>query len=145
MKKTSKKVLRNVKGALLKGVLESVPAESFGVVAKAIRKILHGKAGIYALYKDDKVYYVGLAKGLHGRIRWHTKDRHGGKWNKFSIFIIEKVRYLKDIETLILHISKPKGNRTRGRIPEQHELRKILEREMREHEQKFKRLKKALA
>ncbi len=143
MVKTSKKALGH-RGALLKGVLERVPAESFELVARAIKNILHRKSGIYALYKDDRVYYVGLAKRLHGRIRWHKKDKHSGKWNNFSVFIIEKVRYLKDIETLILHISQHKGNKTKGRIPEYHELKKILEDETGEHELKFRRLKRAL-
>jgi predicted GIY-YIG superfamily endonuclease len=135
--------LRNVKGTLLKGVLENVPAESFEVVTEAMKKMLHGKSGIYTLYNDDRVYYIGLAKNLRGRIRWHRKDKHAGKWNKFSVFIIEKVKYLKDIETLILHISQPKGNKTQGRIPEHDELRKVLDREIRAREQELQRLKKA--
>lgn len=135
---------RTIRGSLLKGVLEGVPAESFEVIAEAITQILHGKSGVYALYKNDELYYVGLARSLRGRIHWHTRDRHAGKWNKFSIFIIEKVRYLKDIETMIIHVARPKANRTLGRIPKHWELKKILEGTISEKARELKQLKRAI-
>ena len=135
---------KTIRGSLLKGVLEGIPAESFEVIAESIDKILHEKSGVYALYNNDKLHYVGLARSLRGRIRWHTKDRHAGKWNKFSIFIIEKVRYLKDIETMIIRVAKPEANRTKGRIPKHWELKKILEGTISEKTMELKQLKRAI-
>jgi predicted GIY-YIG superfamily endonuclease len=135
---------KSVKGALLKGVLEGVPAESFEVIADAIQEIMHGKSGVYALYNDDDLYYVGLARSLRGRIQWHRKDRHAGKWNKFSIFIVEQVRYLKDIETMILHVARPQANKTKGRIPEHWALKKIIERTVTEKTKELKQLKRSI-
>ncbi|SRR5579885_1563161 len=132
------------RGVLLKGYLEGVPSESFEVIAESISKLTRGKPGIYALYKGDKLYYVGLAKSLRGRVKRHTKDRHAGKWDKFSVYVIKKVKYLKDMETLILRISKPKGNSVRGRLPKQFRLNKILEQEISAQNKKLNELKKAL-
>lgn len=134
----------STRGILLRGYLEGVPSESFEVIAESIAKLTRGKPGIYALYKDDKLYYVGLAKSLRSRVKRHTKDRHSEKWNKFSVYVIEKVRYLKDMETLILRISKPRGNAVRGRLPRQYRLNKILEQEISVQDKKLNKLKKAI-
>ncbi|MEK7846941.1 MAG: GIY-YIG nuclease family protein, partial [Nitrospinota bacterium] len=56
--------------------------------------------GMYILYNDNEVYYIGLSKrSLRGRLRKHaTKDRHKGKWNNFSFYQIGRKKYIKDIE-----------------------------------------------
>src|SRR5881296_3483867 len=94
---------RSGKGALLKGMSRRLPSEILQdpLFEKRLREIMRGYAGIYALYRGKKLYYTGLTKDLFGRIRWHTQDRHAGRWDHFIIFRIIKVRYLKDIETLI--------------------------------------------
>jgi predicted GIY-YIG superfamily endonuclease len=61
---------------------------------------MRGYAGVYALYNKERLYYVGLATNLYGRLRGHTKNRHKGKWDQFAIFRVRRVRYLKDMETL---------------------------------------------
>lgn len=45
--------------------------------------------GVYILYNDINVYYVGLASsknGLGGRLHDHLKDEHGSRWTRFSWF-----------------------------------------------------------
>lgn len=45
--------------------------------------------GVYVLYNDVGVYYVGLAaksKGIGGRIKDHLKDEHQSGWTRFSWF-----------------------------------------------------------
>jgi len=120
---------KSVKGSLVKGVLENIPRESFERIADAIEKTMKGESGIYALYKNDRLYYVGLARDLKGRVKKHTRDKHAGKWNKFSIYTIKKAKYLGDVETIILRIGKPKGNDQLGRIPKLRALQKILVKE----------------
>jgi len=143
-RRKTRRVKKTVKGALLKGVLENVPASAFDVIYKSISETMKGKAGIYALYDGDELYYVGLARSLRGRIRKHTKDKHSGNWDTFSFFIVEKTRYLKDLETLILRISNPKGNSTLGKIPSHHALQKILQKEIRETTKALENLKKGI-
>ena len=73
--------------------------------------------GIYVLYDNHGLYYVGLTNNsLRYRIRRHTKDRHKKKWNRFSWYNIPNLKYTKDIETALLRITHPKGNRVKGRI-----------------------------
>lgn len=48
--------------------------------------------GVYILYNDVNVYYVGLAVGANGvgsRIRDHLDDKHSQKWNRFSWFTFD--------------------------------------------------------
>lgn len=146
VKQVQKKKKRSSKGALIKGMLKNLPSEILTdpVFEKRLKDLMRGYAGIYALYKGDKLYYVGLTRNLHGRISWHLKDRHGGRWDHFKIFRIQKVRYLKDIETLIHHIAETPGNRAKGQVPRDSNLTHALWEVFREYEKKAKSIKKAL-
>jgi len=137
---------KSLKGALIKGMSKNLPSEILTdeVFKKKLQELMRGYAGIYALYKGEKLYYVGLTGNLHGRIRWHLKDRHSGKWDYFKIFRIQKVRYLKDIETLIHHIAETQGNRIKGRVSRDADLMRVLREVQREYEKKAKSIKKAL-
>jgi len=44
--------------------------------------------GIYVLYDHYGPYYVGLARdsSIGARLRIHHRDRHAGKWDRFSWF-----------------------------------------------------------
>src|SRR3989344_4889613 len=136
----------STKGKLIKGITKKLPSEILSDPAfiKKLKEIMKGYGGIYALYKKDKLYYVGLTTNLFGRIRWHLKDRHRGKWNKFIIFRIRRVNYLKDIETLLLHIVDTRGNRARGNLPKDSDLNTVLRQLLRERGREYKKLRKAL-
>ena len=74
-------------------------------------------SGIYALYNPYGLYYIGLSNSsIRSRIRSHTKDRHRGKWNKFSWYQIPRVDHVKDIETTLLRIVNPAGNKQMGKF-----------------------------
>ncbi len=105
---------------------ERIPAKSFTLFKKIVAKELRGKAGLYALYKGNELYYVGLATNLNVRILQHDRDKHRGKWDSFSIYVVEKVKYLKDIESLVLHIAEPVGNKQQGNISKSNQIRKKL-------------------
>ena len=144
-KKTRRtKTRRTTRGKLLKGVLEQVPAESFEVIADSIETTMRGKPGVYALYKKDMLYYVGLAQSLRGRVKDHTKDKHAGKWDSFSVYILGHAKFLKDIETIVTRITDPPGNSVKGKIPQMKELQKILKSEARRKERELSKLNKAL-
>ena len=144
MKQKIRKVKRkSSKGNLIKGMTKKLPYEILNDPAftKKLQELMKGYAGIYALYKSDKLYYVGLTKDLFGRISWHKRDRHAGKWNKFIIFRIKRVGYLKDIETIIHHIVKTKGNKVRGRVPIDSDLNKVLREILMDRGKEYKKLK----
>jgi hypothetical protein len=122
-----RKKRRTTRGRLLKGIA-TLPVALLGnsFFEAAMQKLLKGSPGIYALFKGKKLYYVGLSRDLHGRIRNHLEDRHRGKWDTFQVFKIKRLHYLKDLETLILQIARPPGNRQSGWLPKQQ--RRALER-----------------
>ena len=74
-------------------------------------------SGIYALYNEYGLYYVGLTnRSLFSRLSRHTRDRHAGKWERFSWYHIPKIEPVKDIESILLNIINPSGNKTKGRF-----------------------------
>lgn len=81
--------------------------------------------GIYVLYRGDDVYYIGLSKtSLRRQLRNHAlKDRHKGKWERFSFYQIGKTKYIKDIESILLRVFRPKGNRVAGRFKRKYNLK----------------------
>ena len=108
------------RGRLVKNHWEIKPAEEY---RDALGKTNRGR-GIYVLYRGTQVYYVGLSRStLRSRIRAHaTRDRHKGVWDSFSFYQITKTRYIKDIESLILSIFRPEGNRVGGRFNKKHNM-----------------------
>jgi hypothetical protein len=145
-KKKAAKSKGSVRGALIKGMSKRLPRVilSSPVFKEKLKEIMKGYAGIYALYRDDKLYYVGLTRNLLGRISGHEKNRHKSNWNTFVIFRIKRVRLLKDIETLVTHIAILPGNRVKGRLPQDSDLNKILREILRDHEKEIRGIKKAL-
>lgn len=112
--------------------------------ARRLREIMRGYAGIYALYRRQRLYYIGLTTNLFDRIKWHLKDRHGGKWDRFIIFRIQRVRYLKDIETLIHQLVDTRGNKVKGKVPRDADLNRILREVLSEHEKAIRGIRRAL-
>ena len=49
--------------------------------------------GIYLLHDGREVIYVGQAHdtSIYKRLRGHTKDRHSGRWNRFSWFGLDGI------------------------------------------------------
>ncbi len=115
------------KGSLIKYPLENVKRSSFEVIRKELKEILHKQPGVYALYDKERLVYVGLAIGLYGRVHGWSKHKRI-KWDNFSIFIVKNIKYLRDLETAVVRIAKPKGNKIEGRVPPlyEHYLKRIL-------------------
>jgi len=131
-RKTSTKTPQ--KGALVKGYLEKAPGQLLELFGDELRALLRGASGIYALYKDRKLYYIGLATHLRGRIQGHLEDKHRGKWNRFSAYVVRRTRYIKDLETLILRLARPKANLQIGRFRRDQNLRQRLAARLREYQ-----------
>ncbi|HUT59869.1 MAG TPA: GIY-YIG nuclease family protein [Phycisphaerae bacterium] len=137
---------RSGKGALIKGMSRRLPSEILEseVFADHLRKMMRRYAGIYALYRKKRLYYVGLTRNLLGRIKAHVKDRHARKWDSFVIFRIQRVQYLKDIETLITRLVETPGNKWKGKVPRDADLNRTLRQVLAEHEHVIRGIKKAL-
>jgi predicted GIY-YIG superfamily endonuclease len=137
---------RSTKGALIKGMSGRLPSEILdsNIFEKGLQQIMQHYAGIYALYRKKKLYYVGLTKNLAGRLKSHLNDRLAGKWDQFMIFRIQRVRYLKDIETLIHHIVDMKGIKVKGKLPKDADLNQVLRDVLNENKKVIKATEKVL-
>ena|SRR5437879_997456 len=120
MNKKKKRV--SDKNRLIKRFWENASAEAY---KKAPGSKQRGR-GIYILYSKGAIYYIGLSKrSLRGRLRRHAlKDRHKGKWDSFSFYRIGKTKYIKDVESLLLRIIRPPGNRVVGKFERKYNLAK---------------------
>ena len=133
------------KGALIKGMSQRLPIGILEspVFESRLREIMRGYAGIYVLHRRKRLYYIGLTTNLLGRIRGHAK-RRPGKWDHFSFFRIQKVRYLKDIETLLHRLVDTPGNKVKGKVPRDADLHRVLREVLREHEHTIRDIKRAI-
>jgi hypothetical protein len=96
------------------------------LIEPALRHIMKGYSGIYVLYHGAQIYYVGLTTDLFGRLSAHSRDRHRKKWDHFAIFRIKRAGFLKDVETLLMRVVRPPGNRSMGHIARSGDLTKVL-------------------
>ena len=93
-----------------------------------IRQFVRRRHGIYALYKKNRLTYVGLATNLRSRLSHHLRDRHAHTWNRFSVYLTVGDDKLKELESLVLRIANPKDNRQGGKFARSEDLRKIFRR-----------------
>lgn len=111
---------------IIKGHLEKINSRIFDQNRKQIAEIIEEHQGIYALYRKEKLYYVGLATDLRRRINWHLRDKHKGKWTHFSLYILRRDEHLRELEALVLRIADPTGNYTKGKLKGSKDLRRNL-------------------
>lgn len=83
---------------------------------ESVNQLIRRKPGVYALFRRDKLYYVGLATNLMGRLKSHLKDRHHGSWDRFSVYLTVHDDHIKEMESLILRIASPVGNKQSGKF-----------------------------
>jgi hypothetical protein len=122
------------KRGLVVGHLEGVSGELLEEYPKAVRQLIRGRSGVYALYRNQSLYYVGLARNLMGRVRSHLKDRHVGRWNRFSVYLTRHDDHVKELESLLLRIVAPKGNRQSGKFPGSVDLKRVTSQLIREED-----------
>lgn len=115
---------------LVSQYLENISRKALEEYQGIIKKYVRGRHGVYALYRRNKLYYVGLASNLRSRLRHHLRDRHALTWDRFSIYLTVGGQHLHELETLVLRIVKPKGNLQRGKFPGADDLRKIFRRDI---------------
>lgn len=104
------------KPKLVSQYLESISSEAFEKHADVIRRFVRGRNGVYALYRRGKLYYSGLASDLRGRLRHHSRDRHKQLWDTFSVYLTIGDQHLRELESLILRVAQPPGNRQLGKF-----------------------------
>ena len=100
----------------VKEYLERVNGKVLEEYRATVKLLIHGHAGVYALYKGEQLYYVGLARNLMNRVNAHLKDRHTGKWDRVSVYLTSEDEHIRPLEALVLRLGQPAGNRVKGRL-----------------------------
>lgn len=137
---------RPTKGALIRGVSQILPRELLlePTFREELRGLMRGYSGLYVLYRRHNLYYIGLANDLFWRLHSHTRDRHKKRWDRFAIYRIARVRYLKDIESLLLRVADPPGNAQTGKFHRDADVTKVLRKIQRQQTRTLNRIRKAL-
>jgi hypothetical protein len=109
--------------------LENILRDVLEQHQEIVRQYVRQRHGVYALYRRGKLYYVGLASNLRGRLAHHLKDRHHGSWDRFSVYLTIGDSHLRELESLILRIVKPPGNKQKGKFANSEDLRRRFKRD----------------
>jgi len=98
------------KGQLVCQHLEGISRRVLASYPDIVRSMARGRHGIYALYRRDKLHYLGLATDLRRRLKQHLHDQQARTWDRFSLYLTVGDEHIREIESLFLRISKPRGN-----------------------------------
>lgn len=112
--------------------LENISRGALEQYQDIIRQYVRNRHGVYALYRRDKLYYVGLARNLKMRLGHHLRDKHGNSWDRFSVYLTIGDSHLRELEALILRIVKPKGNTQTGKFASSEDIKRRFGRDVRE-------------
>ena len=118
------------KGSLIKYALDNIKKESFSVIQKELKSVL-----------GDKLVKVGLATGIYGRLSGHSKSEKI-EWDNVSLFVIKNIKYLRDVETAVNRIAKPKYSLQKGRVGDEHYLKRLLNKRVKEKTKKLNKTKR---
>ncbi len=110
--------------------LENVSRKVLEKYQGIIREYVRGRHGVYALYRKRRLHYVGLASNLLSRLTQHLRDRHAETWDRFSIYLTIGDSHLKELESLLLRIASPRGNREKGTFARSDDLRRRFRRQI---------------
>lgn len=110
-----KRKKRTRRAQLVFEFLENVSRTVLDRYLAIIGAYVRGKQGIYALYRKNRLYYVGLASNLIGRLKSHLRDRHADTWDRFSIYLTKSDKHLKELETLAIRIAHGEPDKRRIR------------------------------
>jgi len=118
--------MQSHKGQLVSQHLENISRTALEKYQHILKEYVKGRHGVYALYSKDRLYYVGLASNLRNRLKAHLTDRHAQTWNSFSVYLTINDSHLHELETLVLKIASPKGNKQSGNFINAQDLKPIF-------------------
>jgi hypothetical protein len=114
--------------------LENLPREVLKDYRDIIREYVKRRHGVYALYQRNRLYYVGLASNLRSRLNSHLRDRHADTWDRFSIYLTIGDEHLRELESLVMRIATPKGNKQKGKFSRSEDLRRRFRRQVAQYQ-----------
>jgi hypothetical protein len=120
------KEARRARTGLVVEHVEGISRTAIKLYPEIITEFARGRSGVYALYKGNDLYYVGLAKNLRSRLHGHLRDRHAEAWDRFNVYLTQGDEHLKELESLVLRIASPKGNRLTGKFVGSRDLLRVF-------------------
>jgi hypothetical protein len=120
------------RSALVSQYLEGISRTALAEYQPFFREQARRRNGVYALYQRKKLYYVGLARDLRGRLKTHLRDKHGESWDRFSMYLTVGDDHIKELESLVLRIVRPTGNRQGGKFARAQNLRREFTRRVKQ-------------
>lgn len=114
--------------------LENVSKDVFKQYYPLITELVGDSPGIYALYDSGELYYVGKSIELRKRVRHHLRDRHLASWTHFSLYLTRREEHIHEIESLLVRIANPKGNRVVPHGKSSGALLKLLKSKIQQHQ-----------
>jgi predicted GIY-YIG superfamily endonuclease len=111
--------------------LENISRQALEKYQNVVRRYVRRRQGVYALYRRNKLYYVGLAGNLRSRLAHHLRDRHRDSWDRFSVYLTIGDSHLRELESLILRIVKPPANKQKGKFISSQDIRRIFAKDVR--------------
>lgn len=124
--------MRNQRSRLVVQHVERLSGRILDEHPEVVREYVRERQGIYALYRRTRLYYVGLASDLRGRLKAHLRDRHAGKWDSFSLYLTETGEHLRELEALALRITMPKGNKSKTKFAGSRDLGRYFKSKIKE-------------
>lgn len=128
--------MRSSKGQLVSQHLENISRTALEKYQHILKEYVKGRHGVYALYSKGHLYYVGLASNLRNRLKTHLTDRHAQTWDSFSVYLTINDSHLHELETLILKIASPKGNKVSGNFTKAADLKPVFKKAITDAQQK---------
>ena len=105
--------MKKNRNPLITHTLEGISKSVFKNYARLITELIGRSPGVYALYDDMGLYYVGKSIDLKGRVHHHLKDRHKASWSYFSLYLLKDEHHVDEMESLLIRIADPRGNRVK--------------------------------
>lgn len=71
-------------------------------------------SGVYVLYLDFDVFYIGKADNLYQRLHTHATKRYR-LWNHFSAFLV-RPEHLAEVEAIMIAATPRTANKSGGKV-----------------------------
>jgi len=120
---------------LVSQYLERVSYKALERYQDLLKDFTRRRNGVYALYRGDRLYYVGLARDLRRRVNQHLNNSHRGAWDRFSMYLTIGDEHVRELESLVLRIVRPKANKQIGKFKRAEDLRRTLRRKAKQKSQ----------
>lgn len=96
--------------------LENISREALEEHPQLVQQFVGRRNGIYALFNRGTLHYAGLASDLRWRLKHHLKDRLRDEWDSFSVYLTIGDKHLRELESLLIRVTRPPGNRQLGKL-----------------------------